>query len=134
MQYQIEGCKLLILKSIWDLLENILKKNRCSLIKILCMKNCVTKLQHLKTINWTVILIFPRYCTHLLIFCDIHPKGWWYGAKYTENWRVDQKDLWFRTARLVWRNNDCVMCFCILWCKNFMRWNKIISKIMNLWF
>ena len=37
------------------------------------------------------------------------------GAKCTDNWLVARKDQWFGTARLVQRNNDCVMCFCILW-------------------
>ena len=32
------------------------------------MKNRVTTVQHKNTKNQTVILIFPRYCTYLLIF------------------------------------------------------------------
>ena len=73
------------------------------------MKNCVTKFQHLKTRNRALMLIFPTYSTYLLICCDIYPKVLWYGAKYTDNQLVSREDLWFRTARLVQQNNDCVM-------------------------
>ena len=33
------------------------------------MKNRVTKVQHQNTKNQTVILMFPRYRTYLLIYC-----------------------------------------------------------------
>ena len=39
------------------------------------MKNCVTKVQHQNTKNQTVILIFPRYRTYLLICCVIYLKN-----------------------------------------------------------
>ena len=39
----------------------------------------------------------------------------WYSAKFTDNGIVSQKDLWFRAARLVRQNNDCVICFFFFW-------------------
>ena len=39
------------------------------------MYNCVTKIQHQNTKNQTVILIFPRYHTYLLICCVFHLKN-----------------------------------------------------------
>ena len=96
------------------------------------MKNRVTKVQHLKTRNQTLMLIITRYFTYLLICCAIQSTVWWYGAKCTYNQLVTRKYQWFGTARLVRQNNDCVMCFCILWCKNVMHQNKIISNMVNL--
>ena len=40
--------------------------------------------------------------------------------KINHNRLVSWKYPWFRTVRLVRQNNDCVMCFCILWYKNAM--------------
>ena len=71
----------------------------------LCMKNCVTKVQHQNTKNWTVILIFTRYRTYLLVCCVIYLNIWWHCAKCTENWQVSWYDLWFRTAHMVRQNN-----------------------------
>ena len=98
----------------------------------LCMKNCVTTFQHLKTRDQTEMLIFPRYHTYLLICYAIDLTVWWYSEKCTDNWLVSQKDQWFRTARLVQQNNDCVMCFYILWYKNLKHLKKI--NMTNLWF
>ena len=39
------------------------------------MYNRVTKFQYLNTKNQTVILIFPRYPTNLLICCVFHLKN-----------------------------------------------------------
>ena len=39
------------------------------------MNNRVTQIQHQNTNNQTVILIFPRYCTYLLICCVFHLKN-----------------------------------------------------------
>ena len=41
----------------------------------LCTRNCVTKVQHQNTKNKTVILIFLRYRTYLLICCIFHLKN-----------------------------------------------------------
>ena len=41
----------------------------------LCMKNRVKKVQHQNTKNQTVIIIFPRYRTYLLICCVFHLKN-----------------------------------------------------------
>ena len=124
----------LVLKIIRYLLANIENNNQCSIInKIMYEKPCL-KVQHLKTKNQTGMLIFPRYCTYLLIFYAIHLKLLWYGAKFTDNRQVPWNNLWFRTARPVRQNNDCIMCSCILWYKNVMHLKKTISNTMNLWF
>ena len=69
------------------------------------MKNCVNKFQHQNTKNRTVILIFPIYRTYLFICCVIYLKVWWHCATCTVNWRVPWNEPWFRTARMVRRNN-----------------------------
>ena len=78
------------------------------------------------------MLIFPRYCTYLLICSAMYSKVRWYGEKFTDNRLVTRKDLRFRTTLLVEKNNDCVMCFSILWCKHVMHLNKQKSKTMDL--
>ena len=117
---------------LWEICWKNQKEEPMQFNKNICMKNCVTKVKHLKTRNRTVMLILPRYCTYLLMCCAIHSKVWWYGAKFTDNQLVARKDLWFITAHLVRWNNDSVMCFFILWCKNGMHLKKI-SNMMNLW-
>ena len=96
------------------------------------MKNRVTKVQYKKRINRTVILIFTRYCTYLLICCAIYSKVLWHGAKCTDKRLAPRNDLWSRDARPVGQNYDRVMCFYIFICKNCMHKNKIISNTMNL--
>ena len=51
-----------------DLLEKIKNKNQCGIIKKYMYENICYKISTLKTRNWTVMLIFPGYCTYLLIF------------------------------------------------------------------
>ena len=131
MQYQIKVCKFLIIKIMRDFLAKTKNNNQCSIINKFMYEKLCDKSSTLKTINWTVILIFPRYRTHLLICCAVYSKVWWYSEKCPDNWIVARKYVWFRTARLVRQNNDCVMCFCILWCKNVMYSKKI--NMMNLW-
>ena len=70
--YQIKVCKFLNLNIMRDLLARKEKKNQCSIINKFCTKDCVTKFQHKKTRNLTIMLRFPRYRTYLLICCAIH--------------------------------------------------------------
>ena len=45
------------------------------------MKNCATKVQHQNTKIRTVILIFPRYHTHLLICCVLFTRVYYDNVK-----------------------------------------------------
>ena len=124
LQYQIEFCKFLIPKNVRYFLAKLKNKNKCSIIKKIMYENRVTKVLHLKKRNWTVVLIFTRYSTYCFICCAIHSTVWWLGVKCTNNLPVAQKDLWLRTVRLVQQNNDRVIYFYILWCKNVTHLNK----------
>ena len=67
--------------------------------------NCVNKVQHQNTKNRTVLLVFPGYWTYLLICCVIYLKVWWHCARFTYNRQVPWNNPWFRTTRMVWKNN-----------------------------
>ena len=57
-----------------------------------------------KTFNKMYALIFPRYCTYLLICCVIYLNIWLHCGKCTDNWQLPWNDPWSRTARMVQRN------------------------------
>ena len=110
---------------LWDICwQKWKRKNQCSIINKFMYENCATKVQHQKTKNRTVILIFPKYCTYLFICGDIHSKVLWNGAKCTDDRLVPWNELWFKNLCPVQQNNECVMCSCILWCKNVMHLKK----------
>ena len=79
------------------------------------MKTFVTKVQHQNTKKLTVILIFPRSCTYLLVCCVIYLKVWWHSERCTDNWLVHWNDPWFRTVCPV-------------------RWNNIKRKVSHVYY
>ena len=90
----------LILKMMRNILAKIENRNQCSL-KEFMYENRATKLQHKKTKNLIILLIFPIYRTYPLICFAIHSKVWWHGAECTDNRLVPWNDLWFRNTRPV---------------------------------
>ena len=77
LKYQIKVCFFLILKIMINSLAKIQRKNQWSIINKFIYKKHVTKFQHQKTKNQTVILIFPKNIA--LTF--------WYVVLYT--WKYD---------------------------------------------
>ena len=79
-------------------------------------------------VNITKILHLPFY----MLFYSL--ESMMARCKIYWNRIVAWKSMWFITARLLQKNNYCVMYFCILWFKNVMHQKKIIINMMNLWF
>ena len=134
MQYQIEVCKFLIINIKGGFLAITERYNLWILInKFMYVKSCY-KISTLNNdeLNSNINIYQISHLTFDMLCC--FSKVWWYGARCTGNRLVPQNDLWFRSARPVRQNNDCVMCFYILWCKNVVHLKKMIINMMNLWF